>query len=139
MIESYLHLFVNYIIKNPKVEDVEAREFLITNGIPDVIATDIVTFLPIAFNRRYFSTTAVKFSDMYYVYQDGNCEILNFSDNAIFKEAIRFYDNHIANNISKDNLIKIAGRCSEFDTIIQVLEDKAEYKNLVIEPMRFYY
>lgn len=137
--KKYLDIFVSFLVETPKADDSTVLEHLLKNDITESIAVDIITFTPTAFNRMVFDDSGIKFSD-YYIIKNGREEnTFQFTDNEVFSFSQKYYIKYIVYKFEKEDVIKIIGRCSEFDAIIQAIEQGLEFKDLRINPMLLIY
>jgi len=136
---NYIELFTRTVIKNPALKDSEIVEFLLSNYVPEDIVFNIIIFTPVSFCRMYFIETGVKFSDFYIVKENDLCQTFKFHDNLVFQQSNIFFEENIKYKISKEDLISVAGRSSDFDVIIQCLEKNIDLRSIVTDPMVILY
>ncbi len=137
--ERYIEIFIKYILNNPNADDGIVLDYLIESEIPDKIAHDIIVFTPTAFNRYVFKDSGIKFSDSYITRIEKGEKSLSFNDNEIFILSQEYFLKYLNEKISKVDLIKIIGRCSEFDIITQAIENGSNLSDLSIQPMLLIY
>ena len=101
------------------LEDKQAIEFLIENGIIENEAVEIVTFLPIAFIRSWL--TKVKWKDNYTEYKNEKYVAKKYSENESYNQILKVAKDYFNRNPSKETVMKIAGKSAEFNVINQLL------------------
>jgi hypothetical protein len=101
------------------LEDKQAIEFLIENGIIENEAVEIVAFLPIAFIRSWL--TKVNWKDNYTEYKNEEYIAKKYIETESYNQILKVTKDYFNRNPSKETVMKIAGRSAEFNVINQLL------------------
>ncbi len=113
------------------LEDDELLTLLIRNGIEENIGIEIITFLPIAFVRKWLAN--IDWPKTYLEqYSDSKKTPKRFSENQqylIIEKIVEHYWNDEPNN---DVIINIAGRSAEFNAINKLLNDGGKLADVKI-------
>ena len=111
------------------MENEELHNHLIKKGIPEFEAGEIIIFLPTAFCRKLLPQ--LNWLSEYYDYYSDKKQIKRkYRENqryVIMEEETNNYWNQNPNN---EEIIKIAGRSSEFDAINQMLNAGGKLENV---------
>lgn len=134
-IHSYLKIFVEYVLNNSNNDESEILEYLMSHEMSETLGNDVITFAPVAFSRMYLRETGVLFSDIYIIKNGEMDRQFRFSENKIYEESIKYYNQYMRHKFSKEELFGLFLLSSEFDGIIKALENNANLKNLVTGPM----
>lgn len=108
------------------MEDKQAIQFLIENGISEIEAVEIVTFLPIAFIRSWL--TKVNWKNNYTEYKNENYIEKKFSETESYNQILKVTTDYFNRNPNKKTVMKIAGRSAEFNVINQLLLENTTAK-----------
>lgn len=101
------------------LEDKQAVQFLMKNGIGENEAVEIVAFLPIAFVRTWLKTANWK--DKYSEYKNEEYVEKKYSETESYNEILKVTEDYFNRNPEKETVMKIAGRSAEFNAINQLL------------------
>lgn len=115
-VESAIELFARNV---NSLEDKQAIQFLIENGIRENEAVEIITFIPIAFIRSWL--TKVDWKDNYTEYKDEEYVSKKYSETEPYKQILKVTIDYFNRNPDKETVIKIASRSAEFNAINQLL------------------
>ncbi|MCF6133452.1 hypothetical protein [Flavobacterium wongokense] len=101
------------------LEDKQAIQFLIENGIRENEAVEIIAFLPIAFIRSWL--TKVNWKDNYTEYKNEKYVSKKYSETETYNQILKVTEDYFNRNPDKETVMKIAGRSAEFNVINQLL------------------
>lgn len=104
--------------KNP-LEDKQAVQFLIENGILENEAVEIIAFLPITFIRSWL--TKVNWKDNYTEYNGKEYVSKKYNETNSYNQILEITKNYFNGNPDKETVMKIAGRSAEFNVINKLL------------------
>jgi menaquinone-dependent protoporphyrinogen IX oxidase len=120
-------LAIELLTRNEKsLENKDAIQLLIDNGINYQKATEIITFLPIAFVRNWL--TAIDWKDNYIEYLNGEYHQKRFSETDSYIQILEITKSYFKRNPNKEVIIKIAGRSAEFNVINKLLLENPNAK-----------
>ncbi len=116
----------------PNADDAEIAEKLMTCGIAEAEAHELILFVPLAFGRYAFRNSGATFSSHFALVAYGRVIAkLPLSEepafNSAWKAATEFF-----NNPEGHNYLAIAGRSAEIRAINEALHKGSEVKNLLL-------
>ena len=115
-----VELAIELLARNENsLEDKQAIQFLIENGIRENEAVEIVAFLPIAFIRSWL--TKVNWKDNYTEYKNEEYVAKKYSETETYNQILKVTKDYFNRNPNKETVMKIAGRSAEFNVINQLL------------------
>jgi hypothetical protein len=113
---------INIIGKEKSLENDDLLTLLKQNGIEENSGIEIITFLPIAFVRKWLAD--VDWPKTYLEqYSDSKRISKRFSDNHQYLTMEKIVDHYWNNKPNNDVIVNIAGRSAEFNAINQLLND----------------
>lgn len=104
--------------KNP-LEDKQAVQYLIENGILENEAVEIIAFLPITFIRSWL--TKVNWKDNYTEYNGKEYVSKKYNETNSYNQILEITKDYFNGNPDKETVMKIAGRSAEFNVINKLL------------------
>ncbi|KAA1241004.1 hypothetical protein [Aquimarina sp. RZ0] len=104
------------------LENDELLTLLTRNGIEENNAIEIITFLPIAFVRKWLADLDWPKTYLEH-YSDSKRLSKRFSDNHQYLTMEEIVDHYWNDNPNNDVIVNIAGRSAEFNAINQLLND----------------
>ncbi|WP_394748467.1 hypothetical protein [Spongiimicrobium salis] len=113
---------IDIIGSTKSLENDELLTLLTQNGIEENNGIEIITFLPIAFVRKWL--TDVDWPKTYLEhYSDSKRISKRFSDNHKYLTIEKIVDNYWNDRPNNDIIVNIAGRSAEFNAINKLLND----------------
>jgi len=116
---------------SPELDDESVFRALVGEGIERSLAAHIVEFLPLAYCRVLFLNSGVRFSDSF-TRSTSPPKMHSFS---LLPEWVFFLahaESEIRRGATRQEILMVAGRSAEFQAINQLLDRKAELKNIVL-------
>ena len=107
-------------------EDKEAIQFLVENGISNYEAIEIITFLPIAFVRRWLNK--LNWKETYIENQNGKFTEKKFNETESYTVILKIVESYFERNPTKETVMKIAGRSAELQVMNKLLIENPESK-----------
>ncbi|MFK8054793.1 MAG: hypothetical protein AB8F78_01630 [Saprospiraceae bacterium] len=116
------------------MDNEEVYDYMISKGIPEFEAEEILLFLPTAFCRKMLPE--LDWSPHYFdSFSNGEKTELRFEDNARF-QLLQEETETIWDSISDDNFtLNIVGRSSEFNAINKLLQDGGSLTDITVVSM----
>jgi len=120
--ESDIKKSIEIIGNSKSLENDELLTLLKRNGIEENNGIEIITFLPIAFVRKWLAD--LDWPNTYLEQYSGSKRISKrFSDNPQYLEMEKIVDHYWNDKPNNDVIVKIAGRSAEFNAINKLLND----------------
>jgi hypothetical protein len=121
---------------SPRSGDAEIHRMLVAEGFEPAIAGRLVEFLPMVYCRLMLEGSGVRFSKTYQRrFADGKISPEKLlSSEPVWKSARAFAQNELDRGVSTKDLMAVAMRSSEFDTINQLSSGGSDLKNVVLTP-----
>ena len=120
--DSEVKKAINIIGREKSLENDDLLTLLNQNGIEENNGIEIITFLPIAFVRKWLAD--VDWPKTYLEqYSDSKRISKRFSDNHQYLTMEKIVDHYWNDKPNNDVIVNIAGRSAEFNAINQLLND----------------
>ena len=120
--ESDIKKSIEIIGNSKSLENDELLSLLKQNGIEENNGIEIITFLPIAFVRKWLAD--LDWPNTYLEqYSDSKRISKRFSDNPQYLEMEKIVDYYWNDKPNNDVIVNIAGRSAEFNAINKLLND----------------
>ena len=129
-IASALTIFRN----SPELDDESVFQALVDKGVDRSLAARIVEFLPIAYCRVLLVKSGVQFSNSF-TRAGSPLKVQSLSSVAIWVPLLAYAEANIREGATSQEILMVAGRSAEFQAVNQLLDKKAELKNLVLTPI----
>lgn len=115
--------------KGKELEDNKLVELLVSNGIPELEAIEIMLFLPVAFCRKLLPQ--INWPPDYVDFYSKNRQITRlYKDNPRYLIIQSEAENYWTLNADKDIVLNVAGRSAEFKSINQLLLGGSQLKDI---------
>ena len=126
-ITSALTIFRN----SPELDDESVFWELVGKGVEKSLAARMVEFLPIAYCRVLLLNSGVRFSNSFI----RGSKTQSLSLEPVWVPVLAYAESEIRGAATNQDIILVAGRSAEFQAINEMLNKKAELKNIVLTPI----
>jgi hypothetical protein len=120
--------------ESPELDDESVFRALVDQGVERSLAARIVEFLPVAYCRVLLAKSGVRFSNSF-VRAASPLKLQSLSSESVWIPFLAYAESEIREGAASREILIVAGRSAEFQAINQMLEKKAELKNLVLTPI----
>lgn len=120
---------------SPDLDDESVFRALVHKGVERSLAARIVEFLPIAYCRVLLRKSGVQFSNSF-IRVGSPLETQSLSSIPLWSSLVAYAESEPGRGATSQQILMVAGRSAEFQAINEMLDTKAELKNLVLTPIR---